>query len=91
MGMAKYKLVNNTEYDLKGVYYGGLNEKYYDMFNICPESVAKVYTDLEEAKRDKEMLKRRFHYEHFEIETVKEIIQTDDFCSYGERKYDENP
>ena len=28
--MAKYKLVNNTEYDLKGVYYGGLNEKYHE-------------------------------------------------------------
>lgn len=72
--MAKYKLVNNTEYDLKGVYYGGLNKKYHDMFNICPESVAKTYTDLEEARKDREMLKRRFGYEHFEIETVKEII-----------------
>ena len=75
--MAKYKLVNNTEYDIKGVYYGGLNEKYHDMFNICPENVAKVYTDLQEAIKDKEMLKRRFHYEHIEIETVKEIVEVE--------------
>lgn len=70
----KYKLVNNTEYDLKGVYFGGLNEKYHDMFNICPEDVAKTYDNIEDARRDKEMLKRRFKYEHFEIETVKEIL-----------------
>lgn len=70
----KYKLVNNTEYDLKGVYFGGLNEKYHDMFNICPECVAKMYDNIEDARRDREMLKQRFKYEHFEIETVKEIV-----------------
>lgn len=66
----KYKLVNNTEYDLKGVYYGGLNEKYHDMFNITTRDCAKVFETREEAQAHKEMLKRRFHYEHFEIEKV---------------------
>ena len=73
--MAKYRLVNNTEYDLKGVYYVGLNEKYWDMFNIGPRDIAKIYTDLQEAIKDKEMIKRRFKYEHFEVETVQEIIK----------------
>jgi hypothetical protein len=68
--MAKYRLVNNTEYDLKGVYYVGPSEKYWDMFNIGPRDTAKIYTDLQEAIKDKEMLKRRFKYECFEVETV---------------------
>ena len=74
--MAKYRLVNNTEYDLKGVYYVGLNKKYWDMFNVGPIDVAKIYTDLQEAIKDKEMLKRRFGYEYFEVETIQEIIKT---------------
>ena len=65
-----YKLVNNTEYDIKGVYFGGMNTKYRDMFNICPKSIAKTYNNIEDARRDKEMLSRCFGYEHFEIETV---------------------
>ena len=70
----KYKLVNNNEFDLKGVYYGGLNQKYSDMFNITVERCAKVYDTLEEARADREMIKRRFDY-NFEIETVREIVK----------------
>lgn len=75
--MGKYKLVNNKEYDLKGVYFGGLNKKYYGMFDITVEECAKVYTEIEEAKKDKEMLARCFGYTEFEIETVKEIVGVD--------------
>lgn len=70
----KYKLVNNKEYGIKGVYYGGMNKKYHDMFNVTVEPCAKVYDDIETAKQDQKMLKNNFGYEHFEIETVKEIV-----------------
>ena len=73
--MTKYRLVNNTEYDLSGVYYVGLSKKYWDMCNIGTRDIAKIYTDLQEAIKDKEMLKRRFGYEYFEVETVQEIIK----------------
>jgi len=66
----KYKLVNNSEFGFKGVYYGGLNEKYHDMFNIITRDCAKVFETREDAQKCKEMLKRRFRYEHFEIEEV---------------------
>ena len=74
----KYKLVNNSEYDFKGVYYGGLNKKYSDMFNITTEDCAMVFYDIEEAKKHKDYLKKRFGYENFEIETVKEIVHIED-------------
>ncbi len=73
--MAKYKLVNNTEYGVKGVYYGGLNKKYGGMFDITTERCAKVYDTIEEAKADQQMLKKSFGYECFEIETTKEIVK----------------
>ena len=72
--MARYKLVNNKEYDLKGVYYGGRNKKYGDMFNITTERCAKVYEDIDEARADQQMLKKSFGFECFEIEAVKEIV-----------------
>lgn len=75
--MGKYKLVNNKEFDLKGVYYGGLNQKYCDLFDITTEDCAKIYTDIEEAKKAKEMLAKCFGYTEFEIETVKEIVGVD--------------
>lgn len=70
-----YKLVNNNEYDCKGVYYGGLNKKYHDLFNVTTEDCAKTYNDIEEARTDKEMLEKRFGFECFEIETVKVIVE----------------
>ena len=68
--MPKYRLVNNWEYDLKGVYYRGLNKKYHDMFDITTSEFAKTYDIIEEAHKDREMLKRCFGYEYFEVEEV---------------------
>lgn len=65
-----WRLVNNTEFDLRGVYYGGLNEKYHDMFNITIRDCAKLYVDIESAKADADMLKRRFKYDEWKIEEV---------------------
>lgn len=72
--VTKYKLVNNKEYDLTGVYFAGWNKKYHDMFDITIRSCAKVYTDINDALKDKEILRKSFGYECFEIETLEENI-----------------
>ena len=66
---AKYRLVNNHEYDLKGVYYAGLSQKYHDIFMIAPRDAAKVFDNIAEVIAAKEMLKKRFNY-NYEIETI---------------------
>ena len=66
----KYKLVNNLEYDITGVYYGGLSKKYSDMFNITIEKFATTFDTIEQAKNVQEMIKRRFDY-NYEIEECK--------------------
>lgn len=66
-----YRLVNNHDYELTGVYYRGLNKKYSDMFDITAKEFVKVYMDINDATKDKEMLKRRFD-RNFDIETVEE-------------------
>lgn len=66
--MKKYVLVNNKEYDLKGVYYGGLNPEYSDIFMITTKKCAKKFNSVEEANIEKEILSRRFHYSEYEVE-----------------------
>lgn len=65
--MSKYRLVNNHDYAVSGVYYSGRNKKYSDIFSITTKEFAKVYTDKEDAVKDQQMLSRRFGY-LFEIE-----------------------
>lgn len=62
-----YRLVNNFDYGFKGVYYVGLSDKYHDIFNIGPKSISKIYIDLSDAIKDKDMLKHRFDVD-FDIE-----------------------
>lgn len=68
MNKVKYRLVNNKEYDLKGVYFGGMNKKYHDMFNITTQEFAMVFDTREEAEEYQDILKRCFRYDDYEIE-----------------------
>lgn len=48
--MAGYVLVDNTSYDVSGVYYGGWNKKYSDVFNITIKHCAKVFESTKDAQ-----------------------------------------
>lgn len=53
-----FVLVDNTSYDVTGVYYGGINEKYCDIFNITIKKYAKAFNSLETAQKIAERLNR---------------------------------
>lgn len=71
---SSYKLVNNDEYDVKGVYFGGFSKKYHGIFEITTEEHAHVFTSIEEAKKVQSILKKGYGWESYKIETVKKII-----------------
>ncbi len=68
------KLVNNDEYDVRGVYFGGFSKKYYGIFEITTEEHAHIFTSIEEAKKVQNILKNGYGWESYKIETVKKII-----------------
>lgn len=66
----EYRLVNNIEFGLKGVYFRGFNKKYHDLIDITTKEHAMIFTDIQEAEKYLHILKYTFRYDHFEIETM---------------------